>query len=169
MSSLVDRYLDGELDEKSKTKLEQRLEAEERAQDHFISRLQFHGELLESQQPLRVEMLQKRQVVFEYDKGIPKVMTREAQAVRVGNPKRDTFVELVPENMSMRRVLIVLGALLIMSLGLILFLATRPLPDPRVVEPPAPLSHSEMVDLRPLIWLVTKMEKLFYLGVAGPL
>ena len=133
---LVDAYLDGNLTKDSKAALEARLEAEEGAQDYFVARVRFHGEMLEAQQPIRVELVQKRQVVFEYDKGIPKVTTREAQATRVGNPRREKFVELVPENTSLRKTLIILGVLLALALIGIIWLAFSKNGEP-VVPPVA--------------------------------
>ena len=132
---LVDDYLDGNLTPESKEKLETMLESDESAQDYFVDRIRFHGEMLESQQPIRVEMVQKRQVIFEYEKGIPKVTTREAKAARVGNPKRENFVELVPENPSVKRALVAGGILLVLlSAGLVWL--TKWVPEMVMLEAP---------------------------------
>lgn len=91
---LVDQYIDGTLSDDDKVSLEKRLEEDE-VQTYFVERLHFHAEMLESQQPIRVEMSQRRDIIFEVNGGIPKVTKRETKEARVGNPRTEKYVDLV--------------------------------------------------------------------------
>jgi hypothetical protein len=109
LTRLVDAYLDGSLTDAEKLKLEKELEKDE-VQNYFVERLHFHAELFESQQPLRVELTQKREVVFEVKDGLPMFSKREVKSVRIGNPKTEKFVDLVTARSNRYFLLLLLGS-----------------------------------------------------------
>ncbi len=136
LEDLVNQYLEGSLSTGTKADLESLLENQEEAQDYFIERVRFHAELVESQQPLRIELTQKRQVVFEYAAGIPKVTTREAQSTRIGNPRTQKFVHLVPDNTLLKRGMWTLVLLAVVAVGLAIWFYVKAQQAQVVVAPP---------------------------------
>lgn len=123
LSMLVDGFLDGNLSEAQRDALEKRLLSDERDQAYYADRVRFHAELQEVMQPIRVEVLQKRHLVFERKQGLPRFMARMSQVVRIGNPVSGSFLELPPDLIELstlrRRLWIIGGALSILVLGLV--------------------------------------------------
>lgn len=127
---LIDTYLDGSLSPEQKAALEKRLETEPEVQSYFVEKLHFHAELLESQQPIRVEMSQRRDIIFEVDGGIPKVTKKEVQVARVGNPRTEKFVDLVTAQAQPRWIKWVVLGIFLVALGLIANVVIGPGPAP---------------------------------------
>ncbi len=140
--SLVSLYIDGQISEEEKTKLEQMLMNNDAAQDYFATQLRMDAEISEHMQPIKVEMTQKRHLVFERKGGIPKIVARESHVTRIGNPDTGEFLELPPglEDASVTRkriTMIVIGLLALVGalIAILIWQANRPAP----ITPPATL------------------------------
>jgi len=140
--ALVSAYIDGHITEEEKEKLEQHLQTSEAAQDYCAAQLRLEAELTEHMQPLKVEMTQKRHLVFERKHGIPKITARESHITRIGNPNSDKFLELPPgleeASVTRKRISFIVVALFLIVgalSALLIWQANRP--EPNLGQPPA--------------------------------
>lgn len=142
--ALVSAFIDGNITTEEKEKLERYLIQSEAAQDYCAAQIRFEAELTEHMQPLKVEMTQKRHLVFERKHGIPRITARESHVTRIGNPNSDTFLELPPgledASVTRKRITFIIVALFLLVgalTALLIWQANRP--ELIVSQPPARL------------------------------
>ncbi len=127
--ALVDGFLDGSLSGEEKERLERRLENDESAQAYCADRIRFHADLQEMMQPLRVEMMEKKHVVFERKWGIPHLKTRVSQMIRIGEPGSKHEIVL-PDNLidpktARRRLFVVVCVFAVVLMGVVTYLVRQ--------------------------------------------
>lgn len=126
LRDLVDKMIDDRLLGDERDRLESLLESDSEALSYSAERVHFHAELEESMTPVRVELTQKRHVVFEKKGGLASVSRAMTNVVKIENPKHGKSVELPPNLTSQAKFLSYsLGALCLMALVALIFLFTR--------------------------------------------
>ncbi|NWK55017.1 hypothetical protein HW115_05315 [Verrucomicrobiaceae bacterium N1E253] len=122
--TLVDGMLDGQLSEAETAQLEQWLLADVQAQRYCADRLRFHAEIQEVVTPVRVEVLEKRHMVFQRVRGLPRFVSRVGRVVRIGNAATGKMLEIPPDLLEasiLRKRLLWAAGIIVLLLALLLY------------------------------------------------
>ena len=138
LRDLVDKMIDDRLLADERDSLEALLESNSEALNYCAERVHFHAELEESMAPVRVELTQKRHVVFEKKRGFASVSRAMSNVVKIENSKHGKAVELPPKPTTQANFLSYsLVALGLMAVAALIFQLTRS-PEPELAPSLAP-------------------------------
>ena len=127
LRDLVDKMIDDRLLADERDRLEAMLESDLEALSYCAERVHFHAELEESMTPVRVELTQKRHLVFEKKGGLASVSRAMTNVVKIVNPKHGNAVELPPNLTTHTKFLSYgFGAVCLITLIALVFHISRP-------------------------------------------
>ena len=126
LRDLVDKMIDDRLLADERDRLQSLLEVDSEVLNYSAERVHFHAEIEESMTPVRVELTQKRHVVFEKKGALASVSRAMTNVVKIENPKHGKALEFPPNLTSQARVIsFAVGALCMIGVIALIVLLTR--------------------------------------------